>query len=242
MLNEEAVKALDLKNPIGKYIVRVGETPEKTLKFKVIGVTDDFNFESLHQKIEPLIMNLFGQDGFGMFVSVRLAPKNVKSTIQYISSVWQKYAGDQALNYSFFNNDFAKLYASEQRTGQIFSIFSILAIFIACLGLLGLAAYTAEQRTKEIGIRKVLGATVPEIIFMLTKEFTKWVLIANLIAWPVAYYFMNKWLQDFAYRINMSGWIFIFAGCAALAIALITISFQAIKAATANPVKSLRYE
>ena len=242
VLNEEAVKALDLKNPIGKYIVRVGETPEKTLKFKVIGVTGDFNFESLHHKIEPLIMNLFGHDGFGMFVTVRLAPKNVKSTIQYISSVWQKYAGDQALNYSFFNNDFAKLYASEQRTGQIFSIFSILAIFIACLGLLGLAAYTAEQRTKEIGIRKVLGATVPEIIFMLTKEFTKWVLIANMIAWPVAYYFMNKWLQDFAYRIDMSWWIFIFAGCAALAIALITISFQAIKAATANPVESLRYE
>ena len=242
VLNEEAVKALDLKNPIGKYIVRVGETPEKTLKFKVIGVTGDFNFESLHHKIEPLIMNLFGHDGFGMFVTVRLAPKNVKSTIQYISSVWQKYAGDQALNYSFFNNDFAKLYASEQRTGQIFSIFSILAIFIACLGLLGLAAYTAEQRTKEIGIRKVLGATVPEIIFMLTKEFTKWVLIANIIAWPVAYYFMDKWLQDFAYRIDMSWWIFIFAGCTALAIALITISFQAIKAATANPVKSLRYE
>jgi putative ABC transport system permease protein len=242
VLNEEAVKALGLKNPIGKYIVRVGETPGTTLKFKVIGVTDDFNFESLHQKIEPLIINLFGQGGFGMFVSIRFAPKNVKSTIQYISSVWQKYAGNQAFSYSFFNDDFAKLYASEQRTGQIFSVFSILAIFIACLGLLGLAAYTAELRTKEIGIRKVLGATVPEIVFMLTKEFTKWVIISNIIAWPIAYYFTNNWLQNFAYRINIGIWIFILSGVCALLIAIITVGYQAIRAATANPVKSLRYE
>ncbi len=156
--------------------------------------------------------------------------------------MWHKYAGNQEFEYSFFNDDFAKLYSSEQRTGQLFSVFSVIAIIIACLGLLGLAAFTAEQRTKEIGIRKVLGATVPEIIFMLTKEFTKWVLIANIIAWPAAYFFMNGWLENFAYRINISVWIFILSGVVALLIAVITVSYQAIKAAIANPVKSLRYE
>lgn len=143
---------------------------------------------------------------------------------------------------SFFNDDFAKLYASEQRTGQILTIFSVLAIIIACLGLLGLAAYTAEQRTKEIGIRKVLGATVSELIFMLTKEFTKWVLIANLIAWSVAYFFMNGWLENFAYRINLNVWVFILSSVSALLIAVITVSYQAIRAALANPIESLRYE
>ena len=143
---------------------------------------------------------------------------------------------------SFFYDDFSKLYASEQRTGQILTIFSVLAIIIACLGLLGLAAYTAEQRTKEIGIRKVLGATVSELIFMLTKEFTKWVLIANLIAWSVAYFFMNGWLENFAYRINLNVWVFILSSVSALLIAVITVSYQAIRAALANPIESLRYE
>jgi putative ABC transport system permease protein len=242
VINKAAVKFLGLKDPVGKYIDNIGETPETTVKYKVIGVTDDFNFESLHHEIEPLMMFLFRDNGFGTFVSVRITSKDVTNTINYISSVWQKYAGNEAFDYSFFNNDFAKLYSSEQRTGQIFSVFSILAIFIACLGLLGLAAYTAEQRTKEIGIRKVLGASVSEIIFMLTKEFTKWVIIANIIAWPAAYFLMNGWLQNFAYKINISIWIFILSGICALLIAVITVGYQAIKAATANPVKSLRYE
>jgi len=242
VMNEEAVRSTGLKNPVGKNFLKVGDTPETSIIFKIIGVADNFNFESLHHKIEPLVIGLFKPNDFGKFVSVRFAPENAKSTIESISSIWHKYAGNQAFEYSFFNDDFAKLYASEQRTAQLFSIFSILAIFIACLGLLGLAAYTAEQRTKEIGIRKVLGATVSEIIIMLTKEFTKWVLIANLIAWPAAYFFMNGWLENFAYRINISIWIFILSGLSALIIAVITVSYQAIKAATADPVKSLRYE
>ena len=242
VMNEAAVKSVGLKNPVGKYLVRIGSTPETSIKFKIIGVTDNFNFESLHQKIEPLVFGLFRQNGFGRFVSIRFTTKNVKSTIGGISSIWHKYAGNQAFEYSFFNDDFAKLYSSEQRTGQIFSVFSVIAIIIACLGLLGLAAFTAEQRTKEIGIRKVLGATVSEIIFMLTKEFTKWVIVANIIAWPVAYFFMNGWLENFAYRINISVWIFVLSALAALLIAVITVSYQAIKAAMANPVKSLRYE
>jgi putative ABC transport system permease protein len=238
VINEEAVKTMGLKNPVGKYLVRIGDNR----KYKIIGVTNNFNFESLHQKIDPLIFGLFRTMDFGKFVSVRFMPKNAKSTVESISSIWHKYVGNQAFEYSFFNDDFARLYTSEQRTGSIFSVFSVLAIFIACLGLLGLAAYTAEQRTKEIGIRKVLGASVSEIIFMLTKEFTKWVLIANIIAWPIAYFFMNEWLENFAYRISLSIWVFVLAGISALLIAVLTVSYQAVKAALANPVESLRYE
>ncbi len=242
VLNEEAVKAFGLKNPVGKNIVRIGQSPIESKRFRIIGIAKNFNFESLHQQIEPLILGLFRPADFGKFVSVRFSPQNTKSTIESISNVWHKYAGNQAFEYSFFNDDFARLYASDQRTGQIFSVFSVIAIFIACLGLLGLAAYTAEQRTKEIGIRKVLGATVSEIIFMLTKEFTKWVLIANIIAWPISYFFMNGWLENFAYRINISLWIFVLSGVSALFIAVVTVSYQAIRAAMANPIKSLRYE
>ena len=136
----------------------------------------------------------------------------------------------------------AHLYIADQRTSKIASTFSILAIFIACLGLLGLASFVTEQRTKEIGIRKVLGASISSLLFMLSREFLKWVLIANIIAWPVAYYAMNNWLNNFAYRVNINLWIFILSGIAALIIALFTISSHAIKAATSNPVKSLRYE
>jgi putative ABC transport system permease protein len=242
VLNEEAVKTFGIKDPVGKIIEQIGNTPETSIKYKIVGVTDDFNFESLHQKIEPLIFMLYHPNNFGRFVSVRFTPKNIKSTIEDISAIWHKYAGNQEFQYSFFNDEFAKLYASEQRTGQIFSVFSVIAIIIACLGLLGLAAFTAEQRTKEIGIRKVLGATVPEIIFMLTKEFTKWILIANIIAWPIAYFFMKGWLENFAYRINMNVWVFILSGVVALLIAMITVSYQAIRAAMANPVNALKYE
>ncbi len=242
VLNESAVKSLGLKDPVGKYLLRLGPTPEISDKFKIVGITDDFNFESLHQKIEPLVIGLFRPVDFGHFVSVRFAPTQASNTIKQISSIWHNYAGSQAFEYAFFNDDFARLYSSEQRTGQLFTIFAVLAIFIACLGLLGLAAYTAEQRTKEIGIRKVLGATVTEIIFMLTREFTKWVLIANLIALPVAYIFMKGWLENFAYRISFNIWVFILAGSSALFIAVITVSYQAVRAAIANPVKSLKYE
>ena len=238
VMNEAAVKALGLKDPVGKNLVMIGDN----IKYRIVGITDDFNFQSLHQTIEPLVFRLYRQNDFGRYISLRFTPQNAKITIQSISGIWHKYAGNQAFEYAFFNDDFAKLYTSEQRTGQIFSIFSILAIFIACLGLLGLAAYTAEQRTKEIGIRKVLGASIPEIIYMLTKEFTKWVLIANLVAWPLAYYFMNGWLENFAYRINFNIWVFILSGVSALLIAVVTVSYQAIRAAIANPIESLRYE
>ena len=134
------------------------------------------------------------------------------------------------------------MYQKETKLGQIFSYFTVIAIFIACLGLFGLASFITEERTKEIGIRKVLGGSVSDIVMLLSRGFTKWIVLANFIAWPVAYYFMNKWLQNFAYRVNLSVWIFILSGLAALAIALLTVSYQSIKAATANPVEALKYE
>lgn len=155
---------------------------------------------------------------------------------------WKTLSPDYPFEYHFLDESYEQLYESERKTGTIFNFFSLVALFIACLGLYGLASFSAEQRTKEIGVRKVLGASVAEVVFLLSKEFTKWVLMANIIAWPVAYYFMNKWLEDFAYRIDITLWVFVLSGGIALLIALVTVSYQAIKAALANPVESLRYE
>ena len=166
----------------------------------------------------------------------------LSETLNFIESTCKKFDSKFVFDYEFLDKTYEKVYESETTLGKIFNSFALLAIIISCLGLLGLVSYVAESRTKEIGIRKVLGASVGGIVFSLSKEFIIWILFANLIAWPIAYYFMNKWLQDFAYRIDIGWWIFMFAGCIALVIALITISFQAIKAATANPIKSLRYE
>jgi putative ABC transport system permease protein len=212
-------------------------------KLEIVGVVKDFNYRSLHEPIRPLAIHLFPKQGFiGRFVTVRLAQGDHLSTISFIENVWKKYAGDEGFSYNFLDDNLQRLYAADQRTSKIAGAFSVLAIFIACLGLLGLAAFIIEQRTKEIGIRKVLGATVPEVIALLSAQFAKWVLIANIIAWPVAYYVMNNWLKDFAYKINISIWIFVASGGLALIVALLTVSSHAIKAATANPVESLRYE
>ena len=240
VINEATAKIFGLKDPVGRNLVQAGAKIQ--IPFKIIGVTDDFNYESLHQKVRPLIMFLYRQGGFGKYISVRIAAGSNGSVIGDLGNIWKKYAGNEAFDYNFLDQNLARLYVSEQRTSEIAGVFSILAIFIACLGLLGLAAFITEQRTKEIGIRKVLGASVPEIVFLLSKEFTKWVIVANIIAWPVAYYVMNGWLQNFAYRISMGPWIFIYSGIIALAIALFTVSSHAIRAASANPIRSLRYE
>jgi len=167
---------------------------------------------------------------------------NIQSILKEAEKNWKVLASGMPFSYSFMDEHFNEIYKAEQRVGTLALSFSVLAIIVACLGLFGLATFLAEQKTKEIGVRKVLGASVPSILLMLSKEFVKWIAIANLIAWPAAYYFMNKWLQDFAYRIEISWWLFIMAGFIALIIALLTISIQAIKAATANPVESLKYE
>jgi len=172
----------------------------------------------------------------------RLEAGNVKETIAKIEDKWKGMTSNQPFDYQFMDEAFDSIYRSEQRVGKIFITFAILAIFIACLGLFGLATFSAEQRTKEIGIRKVLGASVLQITTLLSKDFLKLVLIAFVIASPIAYYFMDKWLADFAYRITISWWIFALAGVSAISIALFTVSWQSIKAALTNPVKSLRSE
>jgi putative ABC transport system permease protein len=190
-----------------------------------------------------LVIHLLPEKGFtGRFVTVRLAPGDHAAALSYIGEVWKKYTGNEGFSCNFLDENLQRLYAADKRTNEIAGVFSILAIFVACLGLLGLAAFVIEQKTKEIGIRKVLGASVPEIVILLSKEFVKWVLVANLIAWPIAYYVMEKWLLNFAYRMDIGIGIFMLSGLLALFIALLTVSSHAIKAATANPVESLRYE
>ena len=173
---------------------------------------------------------------------MKINPENVPELIGFLNEKWTALAPGQPFDYDFMDEDFASVYETETRIGQIFSVFTFLAIFIACLGLFGLATFTAEQRTKEVGIRKIIGASISRIFVMLTAEIMKWVFIANLIALPLAYYFMKKWLQGFAYPVDINWMTFAAALLISLIIALITVSYQALRAATRNPVKALRYE
>jgi len=234
IINKTMAEKLGLKNPIGQRIVNGWET------WTVIGVMEDFNFESMKQNVNPLCVVL--GNNTSTIVAVKIKTTNTKSVISYISLLWKDFAPDQPIRYTFLDESFANMYAEVQRTGDIFTAFAVLAIIIACLGLFALSAFMAEQRNKEIGIRKVLGATVSSITAMLSKDFVKLVIISIVIATPIAYWTMTKWLQDFAYRISISWWMIAVAGLAAIMIALITISFQSIRAAIANPIKSLRTE
>lgn len=240
VLNQTAIKAIGWKSPeeaIGKDF-KYGNT-----KGHVIGVINDFHFESMHQKIEPMVFCLFPPSvNYFNNLSVKISGANSSSAIAAIENTWKKYLPESPFEYTFLDENFDKLYESEQRQGTIFTTFACIAIFIACLGLLGLSAFTISQRIKEIGVRKVLGADTGGIVALLSKDFLKLVAIAALISFPVAWYAMNSWLKDFAYRVNIQWWIFIVAAVAALLVALITVSSQAIKAALSNPVKSLRTE
>lgn len=240
ILNETAVKSFgwNTSAAIGKTIIRQNSDRGRNVPYHVIGVVKNFNFKSLHEAISPLLMSLNPEGG----LIFKIKTTDVSGLLSTMKKQWDAYNTDEPFTYAFMDDLYNKTYAAEQTTGTILNIFSLLTIFVACLGLFGLATYTAEQRTKEIGIRKVLGASVMQVTQMLSKEFLKLVLIASLIAFPAAWWAMNKWLQIFAYRININWWIFIVAGFAALLIALLTVSFQAIKAAIANPVKSLRTE
>ncbi|MGZ3881649.1 MAG: FtsX-like permease family protein, partial [Flavisolibacter sp.] len=241
IINETAVKLFGFSgNPLGRKITRLVDLKSQTTKdYTVIGVVKNFNFESLRQTIGALCMKIGNDPGT---ISFRVKTTDVAQTIAHIRGLWKSIAPNEPFTYAFLNEEFDNMYRTEQRSGKIFVSFAVLAILIACLGLFGLAAYAAEQRTKEIGIRKVLGATVSNIVGMLSKDFLKLVIIASIIAFPVAWWFMNKWLQDFAYRINISWWIFALAAFVSIFIAIITVSFQAIKAALTNPVKNLRTE
>ena len=209
-------------------------------KGHIVGVMKDFHISSMHDAIQPVV--LFNNPGFFGNVIVKIGPGDLRTVVDRISKVWQSFAPARPFSYSFLDEQYDAMYRTEQRVSTLMSIFCSLAISITCLGLLGLMAFIVAKKTREIGIRKVLGASVLNITAMLSKDFLKLVLIAVVIAIPIAWYFMHQWLQDFAFRISIS-WLLIFvtAGTALLS-ALITISFQAIKAAVANPVKSLRSE
>lgn len=234
VINEEAARRMGLRNPVGKRVSAFER--EGT----IVGVMKDFHLLSLHSEIEPVIFQL--RESWRLNLIVRVNPNNIPGTISHLKRVFEKFAPSFPFEYHFMDEEFDMLYRSEYRMRVLFQYFAILAIFISCLGLLGLASFMAEQRTKEIGIRKVLGAPVSRIILLLSADFTKWVLAANIIAWPLAYFAISKWLENYAYRTNLNMLIFILSGVLALVTALLTVSYQTLKAALANPVESLRYE
>jgi putative ABC transport system permease protein len=247
ILNEKAVEDMQLAHPVGARLT----TPDGFLNardgspytYTVIGVVKDFHFQSLHQKINPLFINYSTRfNEVSNLTALRIKADNFNEAVQAVENTWRKFIPNRPFHYAFLDHTLAKQYHSEQTMQKIFTIFSSLAIFIACIGLLGLAAYTTQQRTKEISIRKVLGATAVNIITMLSKDFLKLVLVSIFIGFPLAWWGMYKWLQTFEYKAGIGVWVFVIAALTATAIALLTISFQAIKAAIANPVKSLRSE
>jgi putative ABC transport system permease protein len=239
IINETAVKKFGFANPLGKSVSSFQLNLKDFDTYTIIGVIKDFHFESLRNEISALSMKLGRSRGA---VSFKINGQNIPQTVKQIEAKWQEMANGQPFKYGFMDEEFDQMYRSETRIGTLALIFAFLSILIACLGLFGLAAFMAEQRTKEIGIRKVLGASVPNIVQMLSKDFLKLVFISTVIAFPIAWWAMHKWLQDFAYRIDIEWWVFALAGVMALLIALLTVSFQAVKAAVANPVKSLRTE
>lgn len=240
IINEAAAKFLNTKETLNRKLYTITDfKSKKTNEFHVIGVVKDFNFYSLHYLVTPLALS-FGKNNDN--ISVRVDASNTPSVISAIKTKWKTLASGQPFDYGFMDEQFNSIYNAEQQVGRISITFSVLAILIACLGLFGLVTYAAEQRTKEIGIRKVLGANVPVIVGMIMRDFLKLVIIASVFAFPIAWWGMNKWLQNFAYRVDMGWWIFLIAALIAVAVTLITISYQAIKAAIANPVTSLRSE
>ncbi len=233
ILNEAAVSYSGIQDPLGKKFSLNGK------EGNIVGIVKDFNFKSIRTTIEPLVIQ---QGNYLQYMIARIQSSNLPESIEKIKSIWQKNYPDYPFELHFMDADFEKLYEAEQRTGKVFKYFTILAILISCLGLFGLASFTAEQRTKEIGVRKIMGASVQQIVGLLSFEYLKWLFIANLIAWPLAWYVMNEWLQNFAYKIHINLVYFLLAGIVTCAIALITVSFQTVRAANSNPVKALKYE
>jgi putative ABC transport system permease protein len=234
LVNQEAVPFLGL-DPL------FGETFQANFgPSRIVGVVKNFHFRSLHQKIGPLAIVWF--DGWTNNAAIKISGTNIARTIAYVREVWGEVNPQAPFSYTFMDETIGRLYAAEARLGGILEIFVGLAVFLSCLGLFGLSAYVAAQKTKEIGIRKILGAKTSEIVVLLSKDFSKWVLLANIFAWPAAYYVSGKWLQGFAYRVGLGVGPFILASVSALAVALLTVSVQSIKAATANPAEAIRHE
>jgi ABC-type antimicrobial peptide transport system permease subunit len=233
VINEKAAEIMGFKNPIGEIL----STPWGS-KLTIIGVVKDFHFQSLYYKIEPLIMPKGESNNF----YIKMKPDKITSTVEFINKTFKSFNPGLPIDFHFLDDDFDNLYRTEQQMSKIFSYSSLLAIIISCLGLIGLSSFMTERRTKEIGIRKANGAKSIEIFSLLSKEYIIWVLISILIASPIAWYAMHKWLQNFAYRININWWVFALAGAIALIIALLTVSVQSYKAASKNPIEALRYE
>ena len=239
ILNETAVKYLGW----GKPESAIGRQANMGSDFKeghLIGVVKDFHHASLQHGVEPFLMHI--NPHWFSYLAIKINAEDIPGTLAALENIWQQLVPDRPFDYFFLDEDYERQYRSEVRLSRIFSIFSILAIMVACLGLFGLISYTAQQRTKEIGIRKVLGATVSNVVILLSKDIVKLAIMANLVAWPVGYLAMDQWLQDFNYRINISLWTFVLGGLLTVVIALITVSFRTINAAMVNPVEALRYE
>ncbi|MFC2088085.1 ABC transporter permease [Calditrichota bacterium] len=236
LINEEAARSLGFESPVGKKIVFQEQ------EVQIIGIVKDFHFRSLYEPIEPVFLGILTEryQYFNLFVKTRSG--DVSAVKEYIENIWKKHNSKYPFDYYFLDESVDNVYKPIEKLQEIFIYFSVIAIALSCLGLFGLASFMTEQRIKEIGIRKVLGASISGILILLSKEFTKWVIIANIIAWPLAWFAMNHWLQEFAYRIDIGWWVFFLSGTIAFIIALLTVSSQAIKSAIANPVESLSYE
>lgn len=238
ILNETAVKVLGLEDPVGTKLLipRDQEMSEMT----VVGVIRDFHVQSLHNTINPMI--IFVEPKMYAMMAVKINPSNSEETVQSLKEIWNSVLPFASFNYRYMEDAYHSFYRTEEKTGKLITIFTCLALFVSCLGLFGLASFMTSKRVKEIGIRKVLGATAGGITVLLSKQFTKWVIISNIFAWPIAYYLLSRWLENFAYRMNLGPVPFLVSGAVVLSIAVLTVSFQAIRAALANPVESLRYE
>ena len=234
LINETLAKKLGWTDPIGKKINR-------DLEHKVIGVISDFHFSTLHTKIEPLLITMKPWDGY-YYLAIRLSAGDIQNTLSAIERKWNDILPNQPYAHVFLDNYIQTAYASENKTGETFVYFSLLAIFIACLGLFGLANSSGEQKRKEIGIRKVYGASSQNILTLLSSDYTKWVILANILAWPLAYWAMDKWLQLFEYRTSIGVWIFVLTFCITSFISIVTVIYQVIHAARANPVETIKYE
>ncbi len=234
ILNQEAIRRMGMKDPIGKTF------GNENWKSSIVGVVNDFNFENLRNSVEPLLLTPLTEDP-GCII-LRIRPDNFYQTVNQVKAVWSKIEPNNAIQLGFFDQHIEDMYTSEQRISGLFRSFSFIAILISCIGLFGLSLYTIDLRTKEIGVRKVNGAKISEVIILLNKDFVKWIVIAFIIATPLAWFAMNKWLENFAYKTSLSWWIFALSGILALGIALLTVSWQSWQAATKNPVDALRYE
>ncbi|MEE4197189.1 MAG: FtsX-like permease family protein [Bacteroidales bacterium] len=226
---------MGMKDPVGKKITFFGDQ-----QCYIIGVIKDFHFNNIKNKIAPLLLHINHNEA--RYAYLRVDSENISNTLNYIEKTWKQFEPEFNFNYSFLDETINNLYRAEQRSNKLINYFTIFALFISCLGIFGLASFMAEQKTKEIGIRKVMGASVLTIIRLFTIEFIKLVIIANIIAWPMAWFAMNKWLDNFAYHTSLAWWMYGLGAVLSLTVVIVTISYQSYKAAIKNPANSLRYE